>query len=49
MASNNGGKGNRKAGRTKRKNEGRTKPLSQFVRGIISAETYFKLTGKKLG
>jgi hypothetical protein len=36
-----GGK-NRKIGRSKRKAEGRGKPLSLFVRNKISAEEYFK-------
>lgn len=39
-----GGKKNRKHGRSKRKRDARMKPLSRFVRGMISAETYFKLT-----
>jgi len=41
--------GSQKEGRAKRKREARTKPLSRFVRGVISAEVYFKLTklGKK--
>lgn len=43
------GGGCRKAGRAKKKREAKLKPLSRFVRGIISAEVYFKLTkqGKK--
>ena len=43
----NGKKGCRKMGRTKRKAEGRVKPLSQFVRNKITAEAYFKLTGQR--
>ena len=41
--------GSKKEGRAKRKREARNKPLSRFVRGVISAEVYFKLTkeGKK--
>ncbi len=41
--------GCKKEGRTKKKREAKNKPLSRFVRGIISAEVYFKLTsqGKK--
>jgi hypothetical protein len=39
--------GCKKEGRAKKKREARTKPLSQFVRGIISAEVYFKLTGQR--
>lgn len=35
--------GSKKEGRAKRKKEARLKPLSQFVRGVISAEVYFKL------
>lgn len=42
-----GGKKGRKVGRSKRKGDGRQKPLSRFVRGVISAETYFKLTKHK--
>ena len=36
-------------GKSKRKQEAKSKinkPLSDFVRGVISAEVYFKLTGK---
>jgi len=41
--------GCKKDGRAKKKREARTKLLSRFVRGDISAEVYFKLTsqGKK--
>jgi len=39
--------GCKKAGRAKNKREGAAKPLSRFVRGEISAETYLKLTKKK--
>lgn len=39
-------KGVKKAGRSKRKSEGRVKPLSQFVRGKITAENYFSQTGQ---
>lgn len=38
--------GCKKDGRAKRKREARIKPLSKFVRGVISAEVYFKLTGQ---
>lgn len=36
-----------KAGRTKKRQEAKTKPLSKFVRGVISAEEYFRLTEQK--
>lgn len=36
----------RKCGRAERKAKSRTKPLSLYVRGIISAESYFKQTGQ---
>jgi hypothetical protein len=39
--------GCKKEGRAKKKREARKLPLSRFVRGIISAEVYFKLTGQK--
>jgi len=39
--------GCKKEGRTKKKREVRLKPLSQFVRGIISAEVYFNLTEQR--
>jgi len=26
----------------------KSKPLSQYVRGVISGETYFKLSGQKI-
>jgi len=29
------------------RNNYRSKPLSKFVRGVISAEEYFKLTGQR--
>jgi len=46
MASPGGGKGNKKYGREKkRKAEGRTRPISLFVRGKISAKTYWEMTG----
>jgi hypothetical protein len=36
--------GMRKHGRTKRKAEARGKPLSQYVRGYITFEKYWKMT-----
>ncbi len=36
-----------KAGRAKKRQEAKLQPLSKFVRGVISAEEYFKLTGQK--
>lgn len=41
-------KGCRKCGRSKKKQDGRTKPLSAFVRSRISADEYFKLTNQAL-
>ena len=38
------GKGGRKHGRNKRKAAARSTPLSRYVRGKISFETYAKLT-----
>jgi len=35
------------AGRSKRKQANRSKPISRYVRGKITAEKYFKLTGQK--
>ena len=37
------GKGSRKYGRNKRKNENKLKPLSRYVRGVITFEQYWKL------
>ena len=37
-------KGCKAAGRSARKRANRMKPLSRYVRGKISAETYFRLT-----
>lgn len=47
MATKAAGGSNRKKGRAKRKREGRLKPLSRFVRGVISAEEYFRQTKQK--
>ena len=44
MAKKAKGGGCRKANRTKRKREGKLKPLSKFVKGEISAEEYFRQT-----
>lgn len=41
------GKNTRKHSRGKRKAAGRNNPLSLYVRGLISAEQYLKLTGIK--
>lgn len=41
-------KGCRKCGRGKKKQDGRVKPLSAFVRGKITAAEYFKLTNQAL-
>ena len=38
-----GGKGQRKYGRSKRKDAAKGNPMSLFVRNKISAEVYFKL------
>jgi hypothetical protein len=38
-----GGKGQRKYGRSKRKDAAKGNPISLFVRNKISAEVYFKL------
>ena len=46
MAKKAKGGGCRKANRSKRKREGKLNPLSRFVKGDISAETYLKLTKK---
>ena len=46
MANQKIGGSNKKKGRSKRKAEGRVKPLSQFVRGKITAENYFSQTGQ---
>lgn len=47
MAKKVAGGNSKKKGRAKRKREGRLKPLSRFVRGVISAEEYFRLTKQK--
>lgn len=39
--------GCKKEGRSQKKKAARNLPFSRFVRGVISAETYFKLTGQK--
>ena len=50
MATKKPGGGCKTAGRAKRKREARVKPLSKFVRGVISAEEYFRQTKQqKLG
>lgn len=41
-----GGKKNRKYGRSKRKQAACSNPLSKYVRNIISFEQYYKLVGK---
>lgn len=41
-------KGNKKLTRGKRKKDRKTKPLSLFIRGKITGETYFKLTNQKV-
>jgi hypothetical protein len=43
------GKKGRKIDRSKRKAAARVKPLSQFIRGLITAEQYFKQTSQKSG
>jgi hypothetical protein len=47
MAKKPGG-GCKKAGRSKKKAAGRTSHLSAFVRGRITGEQYFNLTGQTL-
>jgi len=47
-SSKKGAKGSRKLGRGKKKAEGKTRPLSLFVRGKISAHKYWELTGQSL-
>lgn len=42
------GKKNRKFGRTLRKNMNRSKPISLFVRNVITASQYFVMTGQKI-
>ena len=42
----NGSRGCTKAGRMKKKIEGRSHPISLYVRGKIDAVTYFKMTGQ---
>ena len=51
MAQRNGGKrrsGAKKYGRQKKKDSRRGSPISQFARGKISGEQYFKLTNQPL-
>ncbi len=47
MAKTAGGKGGKKIGRTKRKNERKGNPASLFSRNKISAQEYWKLTNQK--
>lgn len=46
MANKAGGKGNKKYGRNKRKNERKGSPISLFVKGKITAHKYWELTGQ---
>ena len=46
MAGASGGKGNKKYGRNKKKNERKGNPISLFVRGKITAHKYWELTGQ---
>lgn len=49
MPSSGGGKGSKKIGREKkRKSEGRTHPISLFVRNKITAKVYWEMTGQSL-
>lgn len=41
------GKNGKKSARGKRKREGKTKPISLFVRNKISFETYLKMVSKR--
>ena len=41
-------KGIKKLTRGKRKRDRKSKPLSLFIRGKITGETYFKLTKQKV-
>lgn len=51
MAQQKGGKkgknGQKKYGRYKRKDAGKATALSAFVRGRITGEEYFRMTGQK--
>lgn len=47
MATKATGGNSKKKGRSKRKREGKLNPLSRFVRDVISAEEYFRLTKSK--
>ncbi len=47
MAQKVKGRGSRKYGRTKRKQDRKGSPISNFSRGKISGEDYFKQTGQK--
>jgi len=40
--------GSRKHGRSKRKTEGRKSPISRYIRGLIGAYEYFKLSKQKI-
>jgi len=46
MANKSGGKGNKKYGRNKKKNERKGSPISLFVKGKITAHKYWELTGQ---
>lgn len=48
MANKAGGKGNKKYGRNKRRNERKGSPISLFVKGKITAHKYWELTGQSL-
>lgn len=46
MPQKQGGKGSKKIGRNKRRNERKGSPISLFVKGKISAHKYWELTGQ---
>lgn len=46
MANKAGGKGSKKYGRNKRRKERVGSPISLFVRGKITANKYWELTGQ---
>lgn len=46
MANKAGGKGNKKYGRNKKKAERKGSPISLFVKGKITAQKYWDLTGQ---
>lgn len=49
MPSSGGGKGSKKIGREKkRKADGKTHPISLFVRNKITAKIYWEMTGQSL-